>query len=128
MELGAAASPLSPARCAAAGSRGGLCSGGAGQDPSHRRVPALPELGTVGVGTGDQRSVGGRLGAWDFLSALLFVMELLSFGEGAGLCGRRESGKGAPALSPQQGRAQLSGPAPADLYCVHGWVGACIYA
>lgn len=48
-------SPLSLARCAAAGSRGGLCSGRAGQDPSHRRVPALPELGTVvGVGIGRQ--------------------------------------------------------------------------
>lgn len=54
MELGAACSPLSQAWCAAAASRGGLCSGGAGQDPSHRCIPAFLELGTVGVGTARQ--------------------------------------------------------------------------
>lgn len=70
LERGAASPPLSPARCAAAGSRGGLCSSGAGQDPSSRGVPALPELETVGVGTA--RQARGPKKPWRVLLSLGF--------------------------------------------------------
>ncbi|XP_013378152.1 PREDICTED: translation initiation factor IF-2-like [Chinchilla lanigera] len=94
-------SPLSPARCAAAGSRGGLCSGGAGQDPSRRRVPALPAPRTVGVGTArpgpgpKERPSAPR--SRELAPSPLFVIELLS----ARLGGRAEQKEGEGGARPQ---------------------------
>lgn len=108
-----------------------------GRTPSHRRIPALPELGTVGVGTGsegrgpeEQQRAPPSLGFLSFAPFRNWAVVLPS-GGGQGCAGGGRAGKEAPVLNPKQGRgAALPARGRGFVWyaCMHGWMETCMYA